>query len=93
MKHHAKDVPFILVGSKIDLRDDENYVKQHMDTQGKPITTAEGQALMKEIGAIEYFECSAKLNKGIHEIFERIVRLVINQKPKKAGNGGKCLIL
>ncbi|EOB11520.1 RAS-like GTP-binding protein [Nosema bombycis CQ1] len=35
--------------------------------------------LAKRIGAIAYFECSAKANKGIEEIFEQISKYALKE--------------
>jgi GTPase SAR1 family protein len=50
--HFCPDVPFILVGTKIDARS---------ETDSKNVITAErGEELAKKLNAIRYMECSAK---------------------------------
>jgi hypothetical protein len=58
----------------MDLRDDPEACK----TLGvQPISKKEGQDLAKKIGAYAYFECSAKLQVGLGELFEGAVAAVV----------------
>ncbi|CAA3026052.1 rac-like GTP-binding 5 [Olea europaea subsp. europaea] len=58
LRHHAPGVPIILVGTKLDLREDKQFFS---DNPGAvPITTAQGEELRRMIGAAAYIECSAK---------------------------------
>lgn len=41
LQHFGKNVPVILVGTKIDLRQDENVLKELADKGHKPITLEE----------------------------------------------------
>ena len=59
------EVPFIVVGNKVDLRDDKKV--------SKPVTKLEAQALTKKIGGIAYRECSAKTQEGLGEVFQAAV--------------------
>jgi Ras-related C3 botulinum toxin substrate 1 len=56
VRHHCPKVPIILVGCKLDLRDDpetiEDLKKHNKDLA--PITYKQGLKLMKEIGAVKY---------------------------------------
>ncbi|RID46824.1 hypothetical protein BRARA_I03464 [Brassica rapa] len=58
LKHYAPGVPIILVGSKLDLRDDKQFFIDHPGAV--PITTAQGEELRKLIDAPTYVECSSK---------------------------------
>ncbi|CUM67002.1 uncharacterized protein PRCAT00004689001 [Priceomyces carsonii] len=98
MHHSPKDVLIILIGTKIDLREDpaaaEELAQQHI----KPITTQQGNKLAKEIGALKYMECSACTQVGVKEIFDYAIRSVLNppksndyvvknEKPKSGPSG------
>ncbi|KZT03443.1 signal transducer [Laetiporus sulphureus 93-53] len=66
--HFCEGVPIILVGTKIDLRRDEQ-TKRMLSAQGlTPVTTDQGASVAREIGA-KYIECSAKLGTGVQEVF------------------------
>ncbi|KAI7904809.1 GTP-binding protein rho1 [Cokeromyces recurvatus] len=67
-------VPIILVACKIDLRDDENTIKDLNQISRKPITYDEGLKAANNIKADNYMECSAKLNQGVQEVFNKAAR-------------------
>ncbi|KAG6502224.1 hypothetical protein ZIOFF_042113 [Zingiber officinale] len=58
LRHYAPGVPIILVGTKLDLRDDKQFFIDHPGAF--PISTAQGEELLKQIGAAAYIECSSK---------------------------------
>jgi Ras-related C3 botulinum toxin substrate 1 len=54
----------ILVGTKIDLREDEKTIEELKSLGKSLISTADGEAMAKEISAIRYLECSALTRAG-----------------------------
>lgn len=78
--------PVLLVGTKLDLRDDENEVHKTR------ITYPEGLSRAKQIGALRYIECSARTQKGLKNVFEDAVRMVLYPPPKPPRRS-KCVIL
>lgn len=92
IKHHCPNTPIILVGTKIDLRDDEATLEELAKQDKKPITAAEAEALVKELGALKYLECSALSRNGLKTVFdEALTSVVCAKKPgnsKKGGSGG-----
>ncbi|KAG6517864.1 hypothetical protein ZIOFF_021263 [Zingiber officinale] len=58
LRHYAPGVPIILVGTKLDLRDDTQFFIEHPGASS--ITTAQGEELRKQIGVAAYIECSSK---------------------------------
>ena len=74
MTHHRPNTPIFLVGTKLDLRDDEDTIKRLKEEELEPITYPQGLAMAKEIGAVNYLECSALTMKGVETIFEEVVR-------------------
>lgn len=66
--HFCEGTPLLLVGTKTDLRRDEQ-TRRMLGAQGQtPITPEYGAAVAKEIGA-RYVECSAKTGDGVREVF------------------------
>ena len=60
VSHFCPNVPQILVGTKLDLRDDP-VIRDKLSNQNQtPITTEQGNELARKIKAIKYMECSAK---------------------------------
>lgn len=94
--HFCPYTPLILIGLKSDLR----YKKSCIDmlkTQGlTPITTEQGMTVAEKMGAL-YMECSSKEMRGVDEIFERAIIVVVanDRKNLEAGaalssaSGGK----
>jgi small GTP-binding protein len=74
--HH--ETPYLVVGNKLDLRDDPSACAQLRVT---PIKKEEGEKMAKEVGAIKYLECSAKTQVGLGEIFQAAITAVV--EPEK----------
>ncbi|GAQ88691.1 Ras-related small GTPase [Klebsormidium nitens] len=94
LKHYAQNVPIILVGTKLDLRDDRQFFEDHPGAT--PITTAMGEELSRTIGAAAYLECSSKTQQNIKAVFDTAIKVVLSppkaKKQEEAG-GGCCVIL
>lgn len=76
--HHAPNTPVILVGLKADLREDPVVIARLKERRQSPITTAQGQALAREFGAIKYLECSALSQRGLKAVFDEAIRVVLS---------------
>jgi len=76
--HYVPNIPHLLVGTKIDLRE----AKAPDPNSGKyePITTEQGKAMAEEIGAVKYMEVSSKTGKGLNEVFNEAVNLVLKER-------------
>jgi len=85
--HYVKDVPTILVGTKVDLR--EAKAPDPGTGEYKPVSTEMGQKLAKEIGAEHYIEVSAKTNANLSELFQQAVSTVIKLKKQVSEDDGK----
>jgi Ras-related C3 botulinum toxin substrate 1 len=68
--HTTDEIPFLLVGTKLDLRDDDN------DNKDRLISVEQGKDLAKEINASDYVECSALTQNNLKGVFEAIVKAV-----------------
>lgn len=78
LQHFNPLAKIILVGSKIDLRENT-----HAGTSTDFVSNAEGQSLAKEIGAEMYLECSALSQKGLKDAFDEVVKTVVCTPHKK----------
>jgi len=67
VNHYVPNIPHILVGTKVDLRDSET-ADPHT-AEYTPITTKEGQEMAQQIKAAKYLEVSAKTRKGLDKVF------------------------
>ncbi|XP_077389294.1 ras-related C3 botulinum toxin substrate 1b isoform X2 [Festucalex cinctus] len=50
VRHHCPNTPIILVGTKLDLRDDKDTIEKLKEKKLAPITYPQGLAMAKEIG-------------------------------------------
>jgi Ras-related C3 botulinum toxin substrate 1 len=93
IQHHCPGIPFILVGTKLDMRDDPQAIEELATKGQQPITYQQGVQMAKEVGAIKYIECSAKSRRGLKNAFDEAMRAVINPPPKtneEQAKGKKC---
>ncbi|KAI9829419.1 MAG: Rho GTPase protein rac1 [Sarea resinae] len=95
ISHHAPNVPIILVGTKLDLREDPATVRKLQDQKMQPISYELGSLRAKEIRAHKYVECSALTQRNLKTVFDEAIRVVLSPvPPQKVGRGkGKCAIL
>ena len=81
VRDHCQNVPIVLVGTHLDLRDDTEFIeKLREEKRLAPITYPQGSSLAKEMRAVKYLECSALTQKGLSQVFEEAVRAVLNPR-------------
>lgn len=64
----AQGIPFILVGTKLDLRDDQDACKRLAERRQTPISFSEAQGLASDLAAYRYLECSALTQHGLKQV-------------------------
>ena len=89
IKDHCPNVPFLLVGTKIDLREDTTTTSALSERGLAVISYQQGSQLANEIGAIKYMECSSLNQIGLKELFEETIRAV----PPKEAKKSKCSLM
>jgi len=92
VKHYGPNVPIVLCGTQMDLRDDEKTIKSLKANGLKPVQQEEGEKMKIKIGALAYVECSALSLSNVKNVFDESVRAAFSRmeglKPKS-----KCVIL
>jgi len=85
IQHHAPNVPILLVGTKSDLRKDDSTIKQLNSRSQSMVTLENAQRMAKEIGAVNFLECSALTQEGLKQVFDDAIRAAMStpSKPKK----------
>ena len=78
LKKAAPDTPYILVGTKTDLRKDEETLQKLKDKGKEPISKSQGEKRAKEIKAKFYVECTARDIKTVNEVFQKAVKVVMD---------------
>ncbi|XP_048051134.1 ras-related C3 botulinum toxin substrate 1-like [Megalobrama amblycephala] len=92
VRHHCPNAQIILVGTKLDLRDDKDTIEKLKKKKQIPITCHEGRAMAEEIGAVKYLECSAVTQMGLKTVFEEAVRVTLDPSLVKKRER-KCLLI
>ncbi|RXG55438.1 Ras-related C3 botulinum toxin substrate 1 [Armadillidium vulgare] len=92
IKHHCPDAPMILVGTKIDLREDKETLAFLSEQSQSPVKRESGQKLANKIRAVKYMECSALTQRGLKQVFDEAVRAVLRPEPIKRRQR-KCSLL
>ncbi|PBC25572.1 Ras-related C3 botulinum toxin substrate [Apis cerana cerana] len=92
IKHHCPDAPMILVGTKIDLRDDRETLTALAEQGLSAIKREQGQKLANKIRAVKYMECSALTQRGLKQVFDEAVRAVLRPEPQKRRQR-RCIML
>lgn len=83
VSHYCSKVPIILVGTKLDAR--EEIYRNNLQYQKNYVAIEEGLTLAKDINAYNYIECSALTQKGLTNVFDEALRVAsnISNKNKK----------
>jgi len=92
--HHCPSAQVILIGTKVDLRDDPDTIETLREKDLAIISPDRGEELCKEIKALSYMECSALTMDGLKEVFDAAIKAKILKSNKKTIKKKKqCLIL
>ena len=93
IQHYCKEVPILLVGTKLDLREDEETVAKLRTNQLTPITYPQGLSMANDVGAVKYLECSAKTNQGLRQVFESAIEIVLYPSTPPKRQCEQCRLL
>jgi len=77
VRHYCPDVPFLIVATQIDLRDDSDVVEKLAKQKQRPVTTEEGETLAQQLGAAKYVECSALTQEGLNNVFDEAINATL----------------
>lgn len=84
-------VPYVLVGCKKDLRQDQQPIEELSGHGSSFIAPEQAQKFSERIGATQYMEVSAKSGDGIYELFNLAAKLSLEGRSRQRSS--KCLIL
>lgn len=95
VRQHCPNAKVLIVGTKIDLRDDPVTVQRMKENKEEVVSHEMGRLLAEEIGkGVPYLECSARTQRGVKEVFEEAVRLVVTPSlTETPTEEGTCVIL
>ena len=75
----AARVPIVLVGTKVDLRDDPLTLEQLAEKNQRPICQSQGEYLAHICSAEIYLECSSMLNFNVRNVFQQAIEIHCNR--------------
>jgi len=74
IEHHAPNVPIILVGTKLDLREDRTTIEGLRMKRMEPVSYEQALQVSREIRAHKYLECSALTQRNLKSVFDEAIR-------------------
>lgn len=77
IKHHCPDAPIILVGTKIDLREDRETLSALAEQGLSPLKREQGQKLANKVRAVKYMECSALTQRGLKQVTNKPIVYIL----------------
>ena len=92
---NISNVPLLVVGNKVDLRNNGKVVEE-LKTRGlKPISHEEGESMATKIGAKNYIECTVFSQELLSKLFHNAIREAFIHKRNKftRHRRTKCWIL
>ena len=95
IRHSLPKAPFLVVGTQVDLREDEATRLKLAKRRQKPCLPEEGERFARRIGAYGYVECSALTKQGLKDVFDEAMLAVLDPrdvKPEKK-RSRRCVIL
>jgi small GTP-binding protein len=90
VNHYVPDAPYVLVGTKLDLR--EAGLPDPSTGESDPVTPEKAEEMRKQIKALKYIEVSAKTRKNLQTLFAEAVEIVLAERrahePTKPSGAG-----
>jgi len=83
VQHFCPNVPFLLIATKKDLRNDP-ATRQALGREKLDVIRPEqGKAMAEKVGAYAYLESSAKTREGVREVFITATRAALQKKGRR----------
>eukprot|EP01027_Heterolobosea_sp_BB2_P006144 GEZU01009324.1.p1 GENE.GEZU01009324.1~~GEZU01009324.1.p1 ORF type:complete len:241 (+),score=34.30 GEZU01009324.1:133-855(+) len=93
--HCVPKAAIILVGCKSDLRDDPEILQGLRRRSLEPVPQEQAEALAVKLGCSAYVETSAKTQKGLRDLFECVIAVVLGDFRNNANRekrDKKCIV-
>ena len=90
IRKYCPTTPFLLIGTKIDIRDSKEEIERLLKKKEYPISYVDGVKMANKLKAVKYIECSALTGEGVRDVFDEAILTVLN-KPKVSNS--KCVLL
>ncbi|KAK7039540.1 small GTPase Cdc42 [Favolaschia claudopus] len=93
VRHYCPNVPFLVVGTQIDLREDPTVLARLAERKLRVVDTEEGRRLAHEVGAAKYVECSALTHEGLSDVFDEAALAILKFPVDQPRTGARCSVL
>lgn len=96
IRHSVPKAPFLIIGTQIDLREDDMTKLKLAKRKMRPVTPEEGDRMAQKLGADCYTECSSLTRVGLKDVFDEAILSVLDPKhvtPEKKKSKRMCVIL
>ena len=93
MRQHCPATPIVLVGTKLDLRNDEKVMENLRSCGLSPVTTEQALEIKEKIGAWSYVECSSRTKENLEYLFDEVVQFAVLNTPIKPIRKKRCVIM
>ncbi|XP_035769485.1 cdc42 homolog [Neolamprologus brichardi] len=87
--HYCPGTPFLLVATKVDLRDDRYTLEMLAKKNEQVVTFKDGEELARHLKAVKYMECSALTQIGVQDVFEEAVLAALGKSRSKSSSKPK----
>ena len=85
----GEDIPFILIGTQTDLREDDRIIRNLRQTGQRPVTAREASLLCRRLGGACYVESSPIMKKRMRRVINDAFMSVFRPREEEAS----CTIL
>jgi len=89
IRHYCPQTPILLIGTKTDLRNDDDTIGSLKKMNQHPVTTPQGEELARKLKVVQYLECSAYTGDNLKVVFDTAVKTVLFGKKGGKTSGGK----
>ena len=90
--HHCPGVPCLIVGTQVDLRDDQGVISKLASQKMQPVRKEDGEKLAKELRAIKYVECSALTQYKLKDVFDEVGVLPLSKVDHAADGAVQAIV-
>ncbi|KAH9492697.1 hypothetical protein Btru_024213 [Bulinus truncatus] len=90
IRTYAPSTPFIVVGAQADLRSSGTITQMLLTSGQRAVTSAEGAAVARRVGAACYIETSPEVEKNVRKLINGAIASVLKDKSNESSS---CNIL
>ena len=93
VRENCPNTPIVLVGTKLDLREQLHSSQELKGIPFPSISHSEGIDMMRRMKSAKYVECSAITREGLDEVFQEAVKAGLRALKRRERQKGKCCFL